>query len=51
MRTNAVIGSHTIRGGVGMQQLDILQSEGCPAECFISIHTQEEKDSGFTGHW
>lgn len=46
VRTNAVIGSHTIRGRVVMEQLDILQSEGCPAERFISIHTQEEKDFG-----
>jgi len=46
VRTNAVIGSHTIRGRVVMGQLDILQSEGCPADRFISIHTQEEKDFG-----
>jgi phosphotriesterase-related protein len=44
LRTNAVIGSHTIRGRVVMNQLDILAAEGCPAERFISIHTQEEKD-------
>ena len=46
VRTNAVIGSHTIRGRVVMDQLDILQSEGCAPERFISIHTQEEKDFG-----
>lgn len=46
VRTNAVIGSHTIRGRVAMDQLDILQSEGCSADRFISIHTQEEKDFG-----
>jgi phosphotriesterase-related protein len=46
VRTNAVIGSHTIRGKVAMEQLDILQSEGCPPERFISIHTQEERDFG-----
>jgi phosphotriesterase-related protein len=46
VRTNAVIGSHTIRGRVVMDQLDILQSEGCAAERFISIHTQEEPDFG-----
>jgi phosphotriesterase-related protein len=46
VRTNAVIGSHTIRGRVVMEQLDILQSESCPAERFISIHTQEEEDFG-----
>ncbi|WP_183731038.1 esterase [Rhizobium sp. BK275] len=44
VRTGAIIGSHTIRGRVVMEQLDILQSEGCAAERFISIHTQEEKD-------
>jgi len=44
VRTDAVIGSHTIRGRIVMEQLDILQSEGCAAERFISIHTQEEKD-------
>ncbi|KQV79243.1 esterase [Rhizobium sp. Root1220] len=46
VRTNAVIGSHTIRGRVALEQLDILQSEGCSPERFISIHTQEEKDFG-----
>jgi phosphotriesterase-related protein len=46
LRTNAVIGSHTIRGRVVMDQLDILAAEGCPAGRFISIHTQEEKDFG-----
>lgn len=44
VRTNAVIGSHTIRGRVVMEQLDILQSEGCAPDRFISIHTQEEPD-------
>jgi phosphotriesterase-related protein len=44
LSTNAVIGSHTIDGRVVMDQLDILAAEGCPAERFISIHTQEEKD-------
>jgi phosphotriesterase-related protein len=46
VRTNAVIGSHTIRGRIALEQLDILQSEGCSPERFISIHTQEEKDFG-----
>lgn len=46
VRTGAVIGSHTIRGEVVMDQLDILAEEGCPAGRFISIHTQEEKDFG-----
>ena len=43
-KTNAVIGSHTIRGEVVMDQLDIIEQEGGSPERFISIHTQEEKD-------
>jgi phosphotriesterase-related protein len=43
-RTNAVIGSHTIKGRVVMDQLDIIEAEGGSPERFISIHTQEEKD-------
>jgi phosphotriesterase-related protein len=46
VQTDAVIGSHTIRGRVAMEQLDILEAEGCSAGRFISIHTQEEKDFG-----
>ena len=45
-RTGAVIGSHTIKGRVVMQQLDIIESEGGRADRFISIHTQEEPDIG-----
>lgn len=45
-RTGAVIGSHTIRGRVVMDQLDIIEAEGYRADRFISIHTQEEKDFG-----
>ena len=44
--TGAVIGSHTIRGRVVMDQLDIIEKEGGRADRFISIHTQEEKDFG-----
>jgi len=44
--TGAVIGSHTIRGRVVMDQLDIIEAEGGRADRFISIHTQEEKDFG-----
>ncbi len=40
--TNAVIGSHTIRGRVVMDQLDIIEDAGYTPERFISIHTQEE---------
>ncbi|MHC2454691.1 phosphotriesterase-related protein [Rhizobium leguminosarum] len=43
-QTDAVIGSHTIRGRVVMDQLDIIEAEGYRADRFISIHTQEEKD-------
>lgn len=45
-RTGAIIGSHTIKGRVVLDQLDIIASEGGSAERFISIHTQEEKDFG-----
>lgn len=43
-KTNAVIGSHTIRGRVVMDQLDIIEAEGGSASRFISIHTQAEPD-------
>jgi phosphotriesterase-related protein len=42
--TGAVIGSHTIRGRVVMDQLDIVETAGYTAERFISIHTQAEPD-------
>jgi phosphotriesterase-related protein len=42
--TRAVIGSHTIKGSVVMDQLDIIEREGGRADRFISIHTQEERD-------
>jgi phosphotriesterase-related protein len=45
-RTNAAIGSHTIKGRVVMDQLDIIEREGGSARRFISIHTQEEPDFG-----
>lgn len=43
-RVNAVIGSHTIRGRVVKDQLDIIESVGYTAERFIWIHTQAEPD-------
>ncbi|NKK98489.1 esterase [Rhizobium leguminosarum bv. viciae] len=43
-QTGAVIGSHTIRGRVVMDQLDVIEAEGYRADRFISIHTQEEQD-------
>ena len=42
--TNALIGSHTIRGRVAMDQLDTLESSGYTGERFIWIHTQAEPD-------
>ncbi len=42
--TNAVIGSHTIRGRVVREQLDIIESLGYGADRFIWIHTQAEPD-------
>lgn len=42
--TNAVIGSHTIRGTVVREQLGIIEDMGYAAERFIWIHTQAEPD-------
>ncbi len=42
--TNAVIGSHTIRGRVVRDQLDIIEKSGYTPERFIWIHTQAEPD-------
>jgi len=42
--TNAIIGSHTIRGRVVGDQLEILERAGYTAERFIWIHTQNEPD-------
>ncbi|MBN2393144.1 MAG: esterase [Anaerolineae bacterium] len=42
--TNAVIGSHTIRGRVVRDQLDIIEAAGYTPERFIWIHTQAEPD-------
>lgn len=42
--TNAVIGSHTIKGRVVMDQLDIIESEGGDPGRFIFIHAQLEPD-------
>lgn len=42
--TNAVIGSHTIRGRVVREQLEIIEAMGYAAERFIWIHTQAEPD-------
>ena len=42
--TNAVIGSHTIRGRVVRDQLAIIEAAGYTPERFIWIHTQAEPD-------
>jgi phosphotriesterase-related protein len=42
--TGAVIGSHTIKARVVMDQLDIIEKEGGDPSRFISIHTQAEAD-------
>lgn len=44
--TGAVIGSHTIRGRVVLEQLDVIEAEGGSASRFIWIHTQAEPDLG-----
>jgi phosphotriesterase-related protein len=43
-QTNAVIGSHTLRGPVVLDQLNILEKEGYTTERFIWIHTQAEEN-------
>ncbi len=43
-RTGATIGSHSIRGRVAREQLEILDRAGVPAGRFIWIHTQAEPD-------
>ena len=43
--TNAIIGSHTIRGRVVRDQIDIIEAEGYAASRFIWIHTQAESDT------
>ncbi|MGC9469250.1 MAG: phosphotriesterase family protein [Anaerolineae bacterium] len=42
--TGAVIGSHTIRGHVVMDQLDTIEEAGYAPERFIWIHAQAEPD-------
>ena len=41
-----MIGSHTIRGRVVLEQLDIIEAEGYRADRFIAIHAQIEPDFG-----
>jgi len=42
--SGAVIGSHTIKGSVVRDQLEIIEAEGYSPERFIWIHTQAEAD-------
>ena len=42
--TDSVIGSHTIRGRVVRDQLDIVEAAGLAPDRFIWIHTQAEPD-------
>jgi phosphotriesterase-related protein len=42
--SNAVIGSHTIRGRVVRDQLELIEAAGYSPERFIWIHTQAEPD-------
>ena len=42
--TGALIGSHTIRGRVVRDQLDIIEAAGYRADRFLWIHTQAEPD-------
>ncbi|MCP4401430.1 MAG: esterase [bacterium] len=42
--TNAAIGSHTMKGRVVREQLDILEGAGYTPDRFIWIHTQNEPD-------
>ncbi len=42
--TDAVIGSHTIRGRVVLNQMEVLEETGYPLDRFVWIHTQAEPD-------
>ena len=43
-QTNAIIGSHTVKGWVVRDQLDIIEEAGYDPARFIWIHTQAEDD-------
>lgn len=43
-QTGAIIGSHTIRGWVVREQLQVIEDAGYSADRFIWIHTQAEPD-------
>lgn len=44
--TNATIGSHTIRGSVAREQIDIIEACGHSAARFIWIHASADEDFG-----
>ena len=44
LETGAVIGSHTIKGSVVKDQLQIIENEGYTPERFIWIHTQADEN-------
>jgi phosphotriesterase-related protein len=44
--TNALIGSHTIKGRVVRDQLEIIEAAGLTPDRFVWIHTQAEPDFG-----
>ena len=46
--THALIGSHTIRGWVVLDQLNIIEAMGYTAERFISIHASAESNFDLT---
>jgi phosphotriesterase-related protein len=45
--TGAAIGSHTLRGDVALQQIEILEECGCDPRRFIWIHASLEPDFNF----
>ncbi len=47
LATGAIIASHTIRGRVVADQLDILETGGVSPQHFIWVHTQAEPDPAF----
>jgi len=42
--TGATIGSHTIRGEVARNQLDIIEEMGAPPDTYVWIHAHQEPD-------
>lgn len=45
--TGLTIASHTGTGAAAMEELDILERASVPADAFIWVHAQSEKDSAF----